>query len=641
MCGIFGFVASRPQSVDFCLKSLATIAHRGPDGVGVAVFRDAAASPELYGSTGSAGVGRARLDWNEMPAALGGEAAIVLGQQRLAIVELSALGHQPMSGSDGSTWIIFNGEIYNHVELRTELERLGHRFRGHSDTEVILASYRQWGVDCLNRFNGMWAFALVDQDKKKIFLARDRFGVKPLYLWRAGGAMFFGSEIKTFLPVPGFSVRPDTEKARDYLVNGPSEWRDDTIYEGVRRLGAGHMIYTDLGDFDPSATQRRWWWLDVNDSKESFDARQADGNAERYFDLLRASVEIRLRADVDVGSALSGGLDSSSVVYLAARALAEQDESARQHSFSSVYRTPGTESCDESSFIAEVANLTGVKMNTIEPRPEDVPEEHARMIWHMDTPPESTCMSGWHTFKLVQRTGIKVTLDGQGADEQLGGYLFYLPHRLFGVGPMRALAEWRRMRAIHPSRVATGALTLPVLKSVGGVDLVSHMLPRHRHLAAKLDAGLNAHLRADSETALGNLIHYADRTSMAFSVESRMPFLDVRLAEFLAALPEAYKIHRGWTKYVARQAFDQKLPDDIVWRKDKMGWPIPEKQWSNGPLRQWFQAPAADQARFDDWGVGHEYRSCRASPDITRRIRAVNLSAWARTFVDGAWRSFM
>ena len=637
MCGILGFVAPRPVSAASVSKSLAAIAHRGPDGTGVALFTDPTARPELFGSDG--GGNDSAVDWRPMPDRFATDAAILLAHQRLAIVELSALGHQPMANEDGSIWIVFNGEIYNHVELRAELTALGHRFRGHSDTEVILAAYRQWGTDCLHRFNGMWAFCLIDQRRQMMFFARDRYGVKPLYLWKGEQALHFASEIKSFLPHARFSVQPDLEHVRSYLIDGPAEWRDTTFFKGVVRLRAGSMIYAPLSaDIDPLAAQQRWWQLETNTSKETFDPAMASRYVEEYRDLLDQSVRIRLRADVPVGSALSGGLDSSSVVYLAANALAEQPGAARQHSFSSVYSTPGTEACDESSYIRQIAALCGVTMNTIEPNPADVPEQHRRMIWHMDTPPESTCMAGWHTFKLVHRTGIKVTLDGQGADEQLGGYLFYLPHRLTGGGIAESFREWRGMAQVHPARLAAGALALALLKRADAPALTPILSERHRRYARKLAGGMNAHLLDDARTNLANLIHYADRTSMAFGVESRMPFLDVRLAKFLAELPEAYKIHDGWTKYVARRAFEGKLPDSVIWRKDKLGWPIPEQQWANGPLRTWFDRPRGQLARFTDWGVGEEYATALDASSMTLRVRALNLAAWADTFVDGGWR---
>ncbi|MBV1689808.1 asparagine synthase (glutamine-hydrolyzing) [Novosphingobium sp. G106] len=640
MCGIFGFVSPRAISTGSVLASLSTIAHRGPDGTGVAVFADPAAHPVIYGSDDPSIVGGSSVEWRPMPDRLDGEAAIVLGHQRLAIVELSVLGHQPMASEDRSTWIIFNGEIYNHVELRGELIALGHSFRGHSDTEVILAAYREWGTDCLQRFNGMWAFALIDQRKQMLFLARDRFGVKPLYLWKDHGAVHFGSEIKAFLPHPRFSVRPDREHVRSYLRDGPSEWLDTTIYQDVVRLRAGSMIYAPLSaDIDLLGDQQRWWQLETDSSKEPYDRARAEALAEEYARLLDDSVRIRLRADVPVGSALSGGLDSSSVVYLAARALGETPDAPRQHSFSSVYRTPGTEACDESAYIREVAQLCGVTMNTIEPDPEDVPEQHARMIWHMDTPPESTCMSGWHTFKLVQQTGIKVTLDGQGADEQLGGYLFYLPHRLAGVSLSEAAREFAGIADVHPRRLAAGSLGISLLQRSRLMAVLPGLADRHRKYGRSLSVGMNRHLLMDAQTSLANLIHYADRTSMAFGVESRMPFLDVRLASFLARVPEAYKIHRGWTKFIARRAFDGKLPDSVIWRKDKLGWPIPEKQWAEGPLRAWFDRPRAQLRRFTDWGVGDEYATNLNAASMGLRVRALNLVAWADTFADGGWKS--
>jgi asparagine synthase (glutamine-hydrolysing) len=642
MCGIFGFVAPRPVSTAYVLDSLATIAHRGPDGTGVVVFADPAGYPVIYGSDAESAVGGSSVDWHPMPNRLDGEAAILLGHQRLAIVELSVLGHQPMASADRSAWIIFNGEIYNHAELRDELITLGHSFRGHSDTEVILAAYREWGVDCLRRFNGMWAFALIDQRKQMMFLARDRFGVKPMFLWKDRGAIHFGSEIKAFLPHPRFSVRPDREYVRSYLREGPSEWLDTTIYQDVVRLRAGSMIYAPLSaEIDPLADQRRWWHLETNASKEPFDQARAEEFTEEYAALLDESVRIRLRADVPVGSALSGGLDSSSVVYLAAKALSEQSNAPKQHSFSSIYRTPGTEACDESGYIREVAQHCGVTMNTIEPNPNDVSEHHARMIWHMDTPPETTLMSSWHTFKLVQQTGIKVTLDGQGADEQLGGYLFYLPHRLAGVGLREAARELAGIAQIHPWRLVAGSLGISLLQRSRLTDIFPGLPARHRSYGRNLSDGMNRHLLTDAQTNLANLIHYADRTSMAFGVESRMPFLDVRLATFLAELPEAYKIHLGWTKYIARRAFDRKLPDSVIWRKDKLGWPTPEQQWANGSLQAWFDRPRAQLGRFTDWGVGDEYAANLDASSMGLRVRALNLAAWADTFVDGGWKRWV
>jgi asparagine synthase (glutamine-hydrolysing) len=199
------------------------------------------------------------------------------------------------------------------------------------------------------------------------------------------------------------------------------------------------------------------------------------------------------------------------------------------------------------------------------------------------------------------------------------------------------LREFRGMADVQPKRYAYGAAGMTLLQHGG---LARRMLRgHHRELGDKLAMGMNRHLVEDSRTDLANLIRYADRTSMAFGVESRMPFLDVRLATFLASLPEAYKVHRGWTKYIARKAFDHALPDSVTWRKDKMGWPIPERVWADGPLKDWFDRPRSQAGRFDEWGVGSEFRACLNSGSMTERVRALNLSAWAETFCDGGWRS--
>jgi len=640
MCGIYGFISSAPQSSDHILRAADLIAHRGPDGVGIALFESPTATPRLFGSDATGEPGPpGSADWRPMPASFP-PAAIGLAHRRLAIVELSMLGHQPMPSDDGACWVLFNGEIYNHVELRDELIALGHRFKSHSDTEVILAAYREWGVDCLHRFNGMWAIVLIDRVSNRLFVARDRFGVKPLYFWKDGRTLHFASEIKAFLAHPNFAVRPDAARAGDYLKNGPSEWRDTTMFEGVVRLGAGKMIVAALGDdIDVLGAQRSWWSLNTNADKPSFDAGLAERYADEYRDLLDKAVRIRLRADVEVGSALSGGLDSSTVVWLGAQALKAQGVSHRQHSFSSVYKAPGAEACDESPYIERMAAACNLQMNTIEPDPRDVPGAHARLIWHLETPPETTLMSSWHTFQLVQRTGIKVTLDGQGADEQLAGYLHYLPHALYGGG-LRTVREFLGALPIHPLRITLGAAAVAALERTGIGRAVPGMAARHRRLSAALRGGLNQHLRDEAQTALANLIHYADRTSMAFGVESRMPFLDVRLATFLAALPETYKIHHGWTKFIARKAFDRRLPDDIVWRKSKLGWPIPERSWANGPLKDWFASPQNQFARFSDWGIGDAYQSAFDGKTMVERARARNLASWAETFVDGGWRRF-
>ena len=639
MCGIFGLI-SRSGDMSPVLKDMsALIRHRGPDGEGFALFRNEGqplvrggtdTPAHLYQPTTSYSPDRPISDQDHA------QVRVALGHRRLSIVDLTAFGHQPMTGTGGDHWIVYNGEIYNHVELRAELEALGHHFPSHSDTAVILAAYRQWGVECLSRFNGMFAFVLYDRPRDMIFLARDRFGVKPLHLWSDGRTFAFTSEIKALLALPDFRPSARVEGVRHYLTDGPAEYEPDTLFEGITRLPAASYLYArPEALLDGRASPVRWWSLEVNPSKEPYNEVVATRLAEEYRGRLSDAVRLRLRADVTVGSALSGGLDSSSIVSLIAEQLGETDGGGRQQTFSSVYPGEAVRHCDESVYIKEIGERLNVSMNLIEPQAGDVPTEHRKVIWAMDTPPESTCMSGWHTFKLVNRTGVKVTLDGQGADELLGGYTHYMPHAVAGQPLHRAIANGLALSRILPPARVLGSLGM-------GLGLLPRSLLRNNRQRATtrfLKDGLNVHLREDCRTHLSNLLHYADRASMAFSVESRTPFLDFQFAEFLARVPEAYKIPDGWTKYLARKAFSGRLPNDVVWRRDKMGWPVPESTWAAGPLKAWFDEPALAFDYFDDFGVGGEYRAAFSSSDVTLRIRAINLAAWRSIFLDGGWKS--
>jgi asparagine synthase (glutamine-hydrolysing) len=619
----------------------ALMQHRGPDGEGFVIFRGTDAPLMRGGPDTPIHLYTAATPYSpERPVSRDdySNARLALGHRRLAIVDLSEFGHQPMSSPEGDHWIVFNGEIYNHVELRAELETLGHRFPSHSDTAVILAAYRQWGVDCLVRFNGMFAFALYDCSRDMLFLARDRFGVKPLNLWCDGRTFAFTSEIKALLAIPGFRPAADTAAMKDYLCVGPREDEPGTMFEGVTKLPAASFIYaTPQALLDGTVQPTTWWKLKANPSKEPYRADLAAKLAEEYRSRLGEAVRLRLRADVKIGSALSGGLDSSSIVWLIASQLREQGADELQETFSTVYRTPGVEKYDESVFIEKVGRGLDVSVNMIEPDPTDVPHEHERMIWNLDTPPESTLMSSWHTFRLVHHCGIKVTLDGQGADEQLGGYLYYLPHSIVGRSPLRMVQAAAALIGAHPNRLAWGSIGFAMLGSRLPETLLGN--DRQRMTARMLPKGLNAHLAQDTRGSLANLLHYADRTSMAFSVESRAPFLDVNLAEFLATVPEAYKIHDGWTKHLARRAMDGRLPADVTWRRDKMGWPIPEVVWENGPLAEWFGSASASSEVFCDLGIGEAFQAARDAADVTTRIRAINLAAWHRMFIRDGWKA--
>jgi len=602
MCGIAGIVAEDPPAQGLLEAMTAALVHRGPDGAG---------------------------HWYEDQ--------VALGHRRLAILDLSPRGAQPMHYQDRYV-IAHNGEVYNYIEIRGELERDGYRFDSSTDTEVIVAAYDRWGVQCLKRFNGMWAFAIVDRRDRTVFMARDRLGVKPLYFAHFGRQFLFASEIKALLRHPAISRQPDAEYCRGYLVRGPREFGARTAWQGIRRLENASYIHCSWSDLSAGRfATRSYWSLQPSDADERFDERRAASLAADFRDLLGSAVDLRLRSDVKIGSALSGGLDSSSIVYLVNQGLARAGAVSMQETFSCVYRSPGTEDCDESSHINAIAAALGVRSNQIEPQAVLVPAAHREMIYYLDTPPESSLMSSWHTFKLVSRTDVKVTLDGQGADEQLAGY-----HRYIVPFLAYSCSAWRDARALRGFPGAAPFVRLGLASRAGRMLGLPELTPFVLRVAGKqIFSGepLNTSLARDALGGLQNLIHYADRTSMAFSIESRMPFLDFRLVEFLAQVPVNYKIHDGWTKYLARRAFDGLLPRDIVWRRDKMGWPIPEAFWFRGALRNWYRQEIESSGFLRELGVRADVdRLLDRARGIGNTTRLLNLATWYRVHVEQAWR---
>lgn len=548
MCGIAGFIYDKTPFIDgnekaFIIKKMTdSIAHRGPDGEG---FYDAG--------------------------------KFVFGHRRLSIIDLSDAGHQPMHYM-GRYTITYNGEVYNYIELKEQLTNNGYSFSSQTDTEVIMAAYDYWGTECLSKFNGMWAFVIYDNVKQTFFISRDRFGVKPLYFYKNKEIFIFASEIKAILQHPKVETVPNLNYLSQYLEEGPKEYIEETAFKDIRRFPHASYIVVDHQKISEEIIPSVFWKLNINTSNEVFDQSKAESYAQQYFEILSDAVKIRLRADVKVGSALSGGLDSSSIVYLVNQHLKTLNKEYLQETFSSVYKTKGTEDCDESKYINLLAEKLGVNSNQIEPNVEDVPTEHAKVIWHMENPPESTLLSSWYTFKKTATTTVKVTLDGQGADEQLAGYMPYIVPYLTNLKLNSFLNEAKALLFISKEkRLITLSLLLKLSIMIFRKTIVKKMIKKTR--GWDFCFNLNNRIYRDFSTSLITLLHYADHTSMAHSIESRMPFMDYRLVEFLASIPGCYKIHNGWTKYIARLAFDKKIPDEICWRKDKQGWPIPEKLW--------------------------------------------------------------
>jgi len=591
---------------------LECLAHRGPDGVGQ-VIRD----------------GR-----------------VGLGHRRLAIIDRSDEAAQPMRSAAGSE-VTLNGEIYNYVELRAELASGGAIFRTSSDTEVLLAAYDRWGIDCLQRLNGMFAFALYDPSRRTVFLARDRFGEKPLYYHRtADGTFLFASEIKALLVSPDVSARVEARSVYRFLRHKLTELEPATFFEGIVALPPAH--YLEVGVDDGQQVLRRYWRLDGSVQ----DPRPHGELVTAYRDLLEESIEIRLRADVAVGSSLSGGLDSSAVVgHLGLGRHVE-----RQHTFSA--RFPGWR-LDEGRYIADVVALSGARSHEVEPVPD--PTDLERVVWHQDQPFGSLSIyAQWAVMRLARDEDVTVLLDGQGADETLAGYHFYfaaLFRYLLRTG--RWLALLREMRAFSAAHGqarlrALAFYTLPEsaarfarsLRRGPGVSAAfartQATLATARAASPRFRTDLDETLASTlTETMLPGLLRYADRNSMAFGREVRLPYLDHRLVELAFSLPWDMKLHSGQTKRVLREAMSAYLPDSVKARRDKIGYAPPQAAWLRGPLREWAEDLLASQ-RFAEreWNDAPEVRAMwrtfrdgndEAEADVWRFL---SVEAWARSFLD-------
>lgn len=594
MCGITGIISKRSIEHRTIESMTDSIISRGPDGFG------------YYDGEGFA-----------------------FGHRRLSIVDLSEAGHQPMEHQDRYI-ITFNGEIYNHIELRNELELLGYRFQSHTDTEVIMAAYDRWGIECLSRFNGMWAFVIHDRVRNRFFMSRDRFGKKPFYYYNHEGLFLFSSEIKAILVHPDIKAIPNLSFLNNHLKYGCREYGSETAFENIYRFDAASYFEGSIEDLFTAFKMQKYWELEPNLSHESYDENKAQEYAQRYYDLLEDAVRIRLRADVKVGSALSGGLDSSSIVYLVNKLLKEQGKEELQETFSSVYQSEGTEHCDESHYINTMAAFLGVHSNQIEPIENNIPVEYEKMIWHLENPPENSLMSSWYTFKLVASTNVKVTLDGQGADEQLAGYLPYLMNYISSLSLIDMIKEAKQCFDIPGAQkfILIG-FSMGLYRIVFGTKFLDFTLKKI--LKKNYEIDLNKKLAEDTQHSLVTLIHYADHTSMAFSIESRMPFMDYRLVEFLASVPACYKMRNGWTKYLARKAFDGKLPDSVNWRRDKMGWPIPEQKWFEGSLKPWFESTLESlNPLLSKLSLPHETNTQRI---FAQKVRLLNISQWYKQFI--------
>lgn len=629
MCGIAGSISLSWTALPALERELevmnAVQRHRGPDGSGV---------------------------WQHPEKTLG------LAHRRLGIIDLSR-GGQPMTDENGR-WLSFNGEIYNFLELRNEIGK--HKFRTDSDTEVILRGYDHWGSDCLNHFRGMWSFALWDEQKKELFCSRDRLGIKPFYYLVKDGVLRFASEVKALLPFLD-QVEIDTEALKEYLtfqfcLSGR------TLFKDIQELRPGHTLTVSNG----RVIVRKYWEVVYQPDKH----HSALYFEERLRGLLEESVDLHLRSDVPIGAYLSGGLDSSIVSSLAAARHCRGFEAF-------IGKFAGPE-YDESPYAREVAKEFGFELHELEIKPEDFIDNIRKVIYHLDYPTAGPGSFNQYMISALAARTKKVVLGGQGADEIFGGYVRYLiayfEQCIKGAinGTLNNGNYVVTYESIIPNLTALQRYQ-PMLQEFWREGLFEEMDRRYFRLVARTpDIGdprseirwgklgvidsfdkfsaifnmdnvsrgsyFDRMTHFDLKTLLPALLHVEDRVSMAHGLESRVPFLDHKVVEFAATIPADVKFQGGKMKQVLKSAMQSLLPDSIVNRKDKMGFPIPLTSWLNGPCKEFasdiFSTKAACERPYIDNQKVLE--NLHREPQFGRKAWGLlSLELWMQEFVDKHW----
>jgi asparagine synthase (glutamine-hydrolysing) len=561
MCGLAGFVgdAGRERSQEIVGRMLQAQGHRGPDSTGV-----------WCGTVAGADIG--------------------LGLARLKILDLSDAANQPMVSTDGRYVLVYNGEIYNYLELRDELIDAGACFRTSGDTEVVLQALIRWGPDAFARFNGMWALALLDVMAGEVTLSRDRFGIKPLYRYTDERGCYFGSEIKTILAVSRRRFQVPAEVASAFLCQDLQSTSTTTFFAGIEEFPKGSWAVASIDDFRRGrVTMRRHWSLLTTASAGLDESTLVDAVRTTFID----AVKLRLRSDVPVGVLLSGGMDSSAIA-------AALHQLAPGRSDIRLISAIGTNGADEQPFVDAMAthlnrHVEKVRLDYSPPAAFDLV---GLVSWFNDQPVGSfSTVAHYLLMNRAKDLGVTVVLSGQGADEILCGYMKYVG---FYAQELLRSGRWLRAGHVLGSFLAQGTVLrqiryreakryLPGWLRLSEIDVRG---PALRDVEKRIPIGLNGGRVIDRQVldverfSVPSLVHYEDRMSMALAREVRLPFLDWRLVNLLVSLPVEYKLRNGWTKWIFRRAMEPLLPRAIAWRKDKRHFIVPQNEWLRLELRE-------------------------------------------------------
>jgi asparagine synthase (glutamine-hydrolysing) len=660
MCGITGLVSLQGAPIDPAVLQRMTDrqAHRGPDGEGF-----------LFGWEDEGGFAHKLVQHTRQWEGGRVPVRLALGHRRLAILDLSDRGLQPMPTGDGKCWIVFNGEIYNHRELRSELEGRGYTFGTRTDTEVLLQAYREWGEDCLARLQGMYAFAIWDGARRCLFAARDRLGIKPFYYATPGGTFAFASEMKALLVCPGLDAATDDDAVVGFLIHANCDYGERTLLREVKALPPGYCltVHASTGRVDV----RQYWQLLPEHANGVRDSVRLDGLRT----LLTSTMQSHLMSDVRAGSCLSGGIDSSTVVSLIGKLWREQPDQAtalgdRFLTFTSCWKYP---ELDERTYADAVARSAGAESHLVFPSAEDFWETFPLMAWHQDMPfPSISYYAQWSVMRAARDAGVKVLLDGQGGDEVFGGYAKFRYASLasllrsgrlvrfaleagamMGQGDLNYVLNLRRGYRYLPTRLrrllGVDSLLEGVLRTdwdhaLGGESTPATRWWRYARAGASDDTGISVMQRIQVDDIMMDtlplLLRMEDRSSMAFSLEARVPLLDHELVDYGISLPDHLKVHNGWSKFAIREVMRGVLPDAVRERTSKLGFAAPDRRWLAHDLRPQVTALIEDSMRCERFVDVAALRRWYASPEATGAseeaylglFRILALEMWMRAF---------
>ena len=587
MCGIAGYIkfkdAAISSNIPVVKSMLDALAHRGPDDWG------------MIANTTNNEIDPAKFYFLDQP----GLPEFVIGHRRLSILDLSVSGRQPMLDTDHKLSISFNGEIYNYIELRNELSSK-YEFKTQTDTEVLLKAYVEWGPEMLNKLDGMFAFVILDLEKKELFAARDPMGIKPFYYNFSEKENFcFASEPAAVLKGLGTTGTLNKKQASDFLILGVMEHNEGTFFNEVSQLKGGHYLKLDLGK--STLSTHKYW------SAPALADLTGKDPVELYKDIATTTIARQLRSDVPLGSSLSGGIDSSTIVSIAGKVLGKDVSGYKALTFS----FPGFKN-DEAASAKSVADHTGMQWHSVIPDISTLAADLEKMTINMGEPYSTLSMfAQYKVMQAAKELGITVMLDGQGGDEIYLGYprmvqnamLYYLRKGKIG----RFFKEWKGM---------SDNLSIPMYRSLLSLfyfnsaklavsrrkarlkDLIDPELLEayDKDIAKDIYAPKNVYQKQEDELlkyTLPRLLRFADRNSMAFGVEQRVPHLGQPIIEFALSLPLEWRVNNGWSKYIVRKSMSGSVPDHILWDKVKRGFDIPQAYWIDqiaGNLTDWINA---------------------------------------------------